>query len=1170
MNPALHHLPHLALAVALLAGSPAARAHDPLIEVPPHFELLTSTIKLDLPTTLAFAPDGALYVAEKNGRVRRVQNDVLQATPVLDLTAEVNGIGDRGLLGLALHPGFVPDGGPNSWIYLLYTVSPVLGQDLQYDHDGMYSHSRLTRYRVLAGGGGIVVALAPSRQILLGERLADGTSPDAIASLHNSHSNGAIRFAPDGTLLLSTGDGAHWDLIDQGGVDPEGFDDVIHPVTLLRGQLTREQDSGAYRSRDIRSLAGKVLRLDPETGLGLPSNPFFDGDPSSNRSRVYAVGLRNPYRLIHRPGTGQGDPAAGDVGELWIGDVGYSSFEELNRVDAPGLDFGWPCFEGPNPQPLYSHFQRPEPNPFAWPDCFDASAGTLRLPALAYHHSVAGVTWPGPVHVDHDGTPLGDLFGSCVVGGTFYSASAYPSPWQGRYFFADYSADWVKAAEVNGSGQVVEVRSFIDGIPAPVDVQTDPTSGELVILTLGQGPSGGRLSRLRYGANLTPDAVLQATPLSGPSPLAVQFDASASSDPEHDPLSYRFDFGDGSPLLEQTEPTAAHVYQSDGIYLAQVQVTDSLGLSSSDEVELDVGVDPPQVWIDSPSPALVIDLPATVALSGGGLDPAGGPLDYAWRVDLFHDDHIHPSFFAATTSGGASSHSSVDLSSHGDPGGVDYYRVVLRATTVAGTSAEAVVWVYPSGQFFDPAGSAELVARALELAPGLPSGSGHPDPEVIRDAVEPAAGTLDPLLQWTSDTGGLQAGDDWLGYTLPTAVAPESRFVAFEFREGLHLAAGGWFESLGVEVLDGGQWQPVSGLWIDPPYPTSPAASPPYERYTLHFDPQHGDGIRLRGVPGGSGQFVSCAELRTRLLTPGVDVSPFEDLTAAAELIARLDELDPPLPLGLGNPDRETLRNGTAPPAGSTSLHAQFDTSHNGDQGDFDWLGLRFPTPRTLVRVVFHEGATQADGGWFETVGVEYQAHDAAPWTPVPGVQITPVYRSVGPASPSYEPFVFQFPPLVASAVRLSGAPGGSTGYVSAAELRGFGPAYDPLACGFAAYGTQHPFNTIDLDSDTPPLLGHPGRISVSAAPPAAPGALVVALGSLNLPLGPSVLLVNPTGALLLPLFTDAEGRAGLDYLLPGNPLLGGQSLYLQAVCFEPSFPGGLRYSHGLAMTLCP
>jgi glucose/arabinose dehydrogenase len=94
------------------------------------------------------------------------------------------------------------------------------------------------------------------------------------------------------------------------------------------------------------TLDGAILRVDPATGAALPNNPLI-GHADANAERIIAYGLRNPFRFTIRPGTS----------EVWLGDVGWSKWEEINRIGAPADstvdNFGWPCYEGVGRQPGY-------------------------------------------------------------------------------------------------------------------------------------------------------------------------------------------------------------------------------------------------------------------------------------------------------------------------------------------------------------------------------------------------------------------------------------------------------------------------------------------------------------------------------------------------------------------------------------------------------------------------------------------------------------------------------------------------------------------------------------------------------------------------------------------------------------------------------------------------
>jgi hypothetical protein len=117
----------------------------------------------------------------------------------------------------------------------------------------------------------------------------------------------------------------------------------------------------------INSLNGKILRLDPATGDGVSSNPFYSSaSPRSASSRVWAMGFRNPFRFTIRPNTGSTNPATGDIGEIYIGDVGWNVFEELDIIKAPASNCGWPIFEGLTYLQSYASAitaNKDEPNP---------------------------------------------------------------------------------------------------------------------------------------------------------------------------------------------------------------------------------------------------------------------------------------------------------------------------------------------------------------------------------------------------------------------------------------------------------------------------------------------------------------------------------------------------------------------------------------------------------------------------------------------------------------------------------------------------------------------------------------------------------------------------------------------------------------------------------------
>jgi glucose/arabinose dehydrogenase len=509
---------------------------------------------------LAFAPDERMFVWEKSGVVRIVTDAGVLPAPFLDLSARVNAYDGRGLLGLAIDPAFADNG----FVYLLYVYDPPGIAD---PDAGTPRTSRLTR--VTASAADPDLADPTSEVVLLG---TVGEAPcsaapagaDCIGADHFSHAIGTVRFAPDGMLFVGSGDGASFTFAD--------------PLAL--------------RAQSLDSLNGKLLRIRPDGGAP-PDNPYFDGT-SSNRSKVWAYGLRNPFRFALDP----------QVGEPWIGDVGWNQWEELDR--GRGANFGWPCFEGAAAQPDYQA---------AFPLCAALDPATLTAPAYVYPHSEDG---PG---------------GSVVVG-AFATGAAYPAVYRGNLLFADYADDWIRRARLDGEGNLVEVLPFATGARGPVAIESGP-DGRLYLVSFG----AGEVQRILFAG---PEAVASAAPSAGYSPLAVQLSSAGSSDPEDPTLDYVWDFGDGG---SSTAAHPMHLYTAalPTSFTARLTVINDRAESSAATVRIVVGSLPPAVAIDDPDGSHPIHPGQTLHFAGSASDPdePPGALELRWRVLLRHDVHLH-------------------------------------------------------------------------------------------------------------------------------------------------------------------------------------------------------------------------------------------------------------------------------------------------------------------------------------------------------------------------------------------------------------------------------------------------------------------------------------------------------------------------------------------------
>lgn len=286
-------------------------------------------------------PAGRTLVWERQGAVWILEPDGSRAaTPALNLRDEVGGWRDYGMMSVVAHPQVAQNG----FIYLMYVVDRHhldLAGTPQYSPttDTYFTATigRITRYRLTPESGFTAIDPA-SRTVLLGESASTG-----IPIVHQSHGPGTLMFGRDGTLLVTTGDAASYNEVDTGGQVADGW----VSDGLARGILRSKENIGAFRSQLIDCLNGKVLRLDPATGNGVASNPWFDAAaPRSAKSRVFALGLRNPFRAWIEPGTGSTDPALANPGRIVIGDVGWSTWEDVQVCDGPRQNFGWPLFEG--------------------------------------------------------------------------------------------------------------------------------------------------------------------------------------------------------------------------------------------------------------------------------------------------------------------------------------------------------------------------------------------------------------------------------------------------------------------------------------------------------------------------------------------------------------------------------------------------------------------------------------------------------------------------------------------------------------------------------------------------------------------------------------------------------------------------------------------------------
>jgi glucose/arabinose dehydrogenase len=414
----------VAMAMALAVFGAPARPARANATVPAGFSDHLVASGLNNPVGLAFFPDGRMLSIElKNANVRLFINDTLATPdPLLVVDSVRIDYTERGLLGIAVDARWPT----RPYIYVDYTTTrapqvwvsryTVTG-DLSFTGDGQLAVDPASRYDVLTD-------------------MIDNNGP---------HNGGTLRFGPDGMLYVSIGD-----------------------------------DFTECQAQDLTLLGGKILRLDvgylpdgpggppPKSLITPPFNPFPPG-ANGNGGLIWAYGFRNPFRFHIDMRTGI----------LYVVDVGASTFEEVDRIDESGLNFGWPFFEGT----LY------------WETCPGASSVGLVGPMYMWDRSAFPVA-------------------ACISGGVYRlkakAPHGFPADYDGDYFFSDLA-----------SGQMWRLKKASDGTwstAAPVPGQVDSVtwgSGFIDAPEYMEGPDGSI-----YYTQLGPGQIRKIT---GDRPVSVNW-----------------------------------------------------------------------------------------------------------------------------------------------------------------------------------------------------------------------------------------------------------------------------------------------------------------------------------------------------------------------------------------------------------------------------------------------------------------------------------------------------------------------------------------------------------------------------------------------------------------------------------------------------------------------
>ena len=493
----------LALVLLIVAGGVAILAPAQPVAAAGQIEVYKTG--LNFPIALAFSSDGRIFFAEKatgNIRIIYLANRTLLPTPFITLPS-TDGTGERGLLGLALDPGF-----PSTpYVYAYQTYNDVTNGT---------TYNRIVR--IIANGN-----VGISYIVIL--RLP----PLSSATYHNG---GVIGFGPDGKLYAVVGENANPSL-----------------------------------SQDPLSPLGKVLRMEPN-GSPPPDNPFYNNPSWFNLT--YTYGHRNMFGLAFHPITGR----------VYVTENGPACNDEVNLLIA-GDNYGW----GPNntcstPPPPPNNTNQDGPSP------------------------VLPIWWWGTT--------------ICPTNAAIYRGPYFPT-WRGDLFMGDCNTGRFHRLHL--------VPPNYDSVASDDILWTAPTS----IIAVAAGPDGAfwlttPSTIYRYwDSGQPPIASFTATPNPAIVSSPVAFDASGSSDPDGNIVSYAWNFGDSTGA---SGVSVAHTYLTFGTFNATLTVTDNESFMATAYRHIVVRAPPIASFTATPSPAVV---GASVTFDASGShDPDGAIVSYRW------------------------------------------------------------------------------------------------------------------------------------------------------------------------------------------------------------------------------------------------------------------------------------------------------------------------------------------------------------------------------------------------------------------------------------------------------------------------------------------------------------------------------------------------------------
>ncbi len=361
--------------------------------------------------------------------------------------------------------------------------------------------------------------------------------------------------------------------------------------------------------------------------------------------------------------------------------------------------------------------------------------------------------------------------GSAIVGGPRYlGTSNYPSSYVGKVFIGDYARDRMQVLDLSTGDPTSFGTAGTWG--SPVDIQIAP-DGNVAVL----GIYSAQLLEIVYsGSNSPPEAVAHADKTSTTaSSLTVHFSSQGSSDPDGNPITTVWDFGDGSSHNSAANP--AHNYTHKGVFTATLTVSDNHGASSTASIRIVVGVKPPVVSFNKPTLGTTFKIGDKINIDVNANDPQDGPLggdDVAISIKYWTGGHVFPvndltgltGSFVAADNGFVSA----------------YYQIIVTAIDSLGLTTTITRHVDPQLSKITVTASVPNVVVAID---GINRKMPYSFTTIVGSEREIAAPSFNTstgadLVSPSISIGGKVAHNDFVSYTAPPK--GESAIVRYSVR----------------------------------------------------------------------------------------------------------------------------------------------------------------------------------------------------------------------------------------------------------------------------------------------------------------------------------------------------------------------------------------------------